>query len=359
MRLGPRSAVDRSSVMPRPVAGLLLVVLLLIASNQTGLAANGLTDGWMTYRDRFITADGRVLDSGNNGITHSEGQGWGMLFAETVGDRATFDRLWSWTRRALQRKDSSLFSWKWDPRDRVPISDPNDASDGDITIAWALSRAAERWNTISYRNAAEEIAADIRHMLLCVVHRRLVLLPGRDGFRQHDRTIVNLSYYIYPAFVMFARIDPSPEWQQLRRDGLQLLAQARFGRWRLPPDWLVLDDRGEVAPAPNLPPRFGFDAVRIPLYLVWGDAATPERLASYLDYWSDLEAQPVAGWADLSNDTLAPFPGSTGLHAIAQLVLTYQARKPMSLPKIGATDDYYSASLVLLSRIAQRESARP
>jgi len=42
------------------------------------------------------------------GISHSEGQGYGMLLAVAADDRPTFDLLWGWTRAQLMlRNDGS------------------------------------------------------------------------------------------------------------------------------------------------------------------------------------------------------------------------------------------------------------
>ena len=52
---------------------------------------------WDQFLRRHVHADGRVIDDGAGGVSHSEGQGIGMLLAVHFGDRATFDRLWKWT----------------------------------------------------------------------------------------------------------------------------------------------------------------------------------------------------------------------------------------------------------------------
>src|SRR5262249_27808491 len=114
---------------------------------------NPLAGEWSKYRDRFVAEDGRVRDIGNKDFSHTEGQGWAMLFAESFDDRATFDRIWRWTRDKLQRSDSALFSWRWDPNGDKPIADTNNATDGDTLIAWALARAAQRWQVPEYRAA--------------------------------------------------------------------------------------------------------------------------------------------------------------------------------------------------------------
>lgn len=344
--------------------------LCCLAAAALGLllgALPGLAQGdpiateWAKYRDRFVTEDGRVLDTGNKEVSHTEGQGWAMLFAETAGDRAAFEKIWSWTRGNLQRQDNALFAWRFDPADNnTPVADPNDASDGDILIAWALLRASRRWQQREYADAAKDVIADIRRTLVVAAPgRRLVLLPGADGFKGEDRvTIVNPSYYVYPALKEFARRLPSPQWQRLRRDGLELLADARFGRWGLTPDWVDIDRRGDVQPAAKFPARFGFDAIRIPLYLIWAGEATPERLASYLDFWNEFGAKPIPAWADVKDNSVAPYPGSTGFQAIIQLTRGVGQPTPPALPTIGDKDDYYSASLTLLAAIAQREAAK-
>jgi endoglucanase len=334
---------------------------LLAVAGRPALAQPGPVEAeWGKYRDRFVTADGRVRDTGNKEVSHTEGQGWAMLFAETAGDRASFAKLWQWTRDNLQRRDNALFSWRFDPGDgTTPVADLNDASDGDILIAWALIRAGNRWSEPEYKEAAKRVVADIRHRLLTNTPGRLVLLPGAAGFKGKDGvTVVNPSYYVYPALKEFAKIQPSPQWQRLRRDGLALLAEARFGRWGLTPDWIDVDKKGGVGPAANFPTRFGFDAVRIPLYLIWGGDATPERLASYLDFWNDYGRKPAPAWADVKDNSVAPYAGSTGFQAIAQLARGFAGPESPALPTIADNDDYYAASLTLLAAIARREIAR-
>ena len=340
-------------------AALLCAVLALAGAIGSAGRAEAEDAGWATYRDRFVTGDGRVLDSGNQKVSHTEGQGWAMLLAEAFGDRACFDKVWSWTRDTLQRRDNALFAWKWDPdRDKDRVVDPNDASDGDILIAWALSRGARRWNEPTYAQAARRIVADIRIRLLSPASGRLLLLPGSAGFKSADGTILNPSYYIFPAFNEFARLLPSPDWARLRRDGLALLADARFGRWGLTPDWIDLKGGGTLGPASNYPWRFGFDAIRVPLYLVWAGDATTERLASYLDFWNGFGDKPVPAWVDLTDNSVAPYAGSTGFQAIIRLARTYREPDARPAPAIGDKDDYYSASLTLLAGIASREIPR-
>ncbi|HEX3881717.1 MAG TPA: glycosyl hydrolase family 8 [Stellaceae bacterium] len=335
----------------------LFILLALAAPAHAGDPS--FADQWGVYRDRFVTGDGRVRDTGNKDVSHTEGQGWAMLFAESADDRAAFDNIWDWTRAHLRQPDSALFAWRWDPADpQHPIADPNNASDGDTLIAWALIRAAKTWNDTKYRDAARRILGDIRDKLLAAVARRLVLLPGRDGFTRDDGSVVlNPSYYIYPAFKNLERTLPGYQWRRLRGDGLALLDKAQFGPWHLPSDWIALDPAGAVTPAVGFAPQFGFAAIRVPLYLVWAGDASPKRLQPYLDFWAEFGDKPPPAWADVSNGKVAPYPASNGVQAVVQFVRGSQHRDSAPLPVIGADDDYYSASLVLLARLARRETA--
>jgi endoglucanase len=332
---------------------ILTAVLLVPAIARAQSAA--LPGEWLTYRDRFIGADGRVVDTGNKGVSHTEGQGWAMLFAENFDDRATFDRVWNWTRDKLRRPDGALFSWRWDPNAKNPIADANNATDGDTLIAWALMLAARRWHDPAYDREARRIVVDIREKLIKPAGGGLVLLPGIDGFTQKDGSvIVNPSYYVYPALEAFPRLDPSPKWARVRIDGLRLLAKARFGKWGLTSDWVTIDRAGAVVPFAQVPPRFGYDAIRIPLYLIWGREATNQRLADEMRFWDGFADKPVPAWVDVTNDAVAPFPAPSGFQAIIDLVRARLHDKPAAPPQIDDKDDYYSASLILLAGLAGR-----
>ena len=63
---------------------------------------------WKSYKSRFVTEAGRVIDTANGQISHSEGQGYGMLLAVAALDRNAFDRICGWTRANLMVRDDQL-----------------------------------------------------------------------------------------------------------------------------------------------------------------------------------------------------------------------------------------------------------
>ena len=68
---------------------------------------------WKQYKNRFLMSNGRILDTNNGNISHSEGQGTAMLFAVTNNDRRSFEQIWRWTVEHLQIRGDALFAWKW------------------------------------------------------------------------------------------------------------------------------------------------------------------------------------------------------------------------------------------------------
>lgn len=273
---------------------------------------------WQAFCARFLEPDGRVVDNVNGGISHSEGQGWALLCAERAHDRETFDRILAWTRRTLARRGDALFSWRWRPDGTGgQVDDPNNATDGDLMIAWALLRAAQRWPDGDYGGQGVAVARDVLRLLVRQVGEETVLLPGVAGFEQRDHVVLNPSYYAFPAMRALAQAVPDPLWLRLAADGLALLRRARFGRWGLPPDWVALPrGGGRPMPAPGWPPRFSYDAVRVPLYLSWAGLGREPAVASAVRFWQDPQHARLPAWADLTSDRISPYAASPGIRAI-------------------------------------------
>lgn len=302
---------------------------------------------WAIYKQRFVSDSGRVIDTYNKNISHSEGQGWGMLFAEANDDKTSFDLLWRWSRKNLARNDALLFSWRYDPSVRPPVKDPNNASDGDILIAWALHKAAKRWNDQNYETASAAIRADIHKLLVKDYGGYTVVVPGLTGFSAQGSIDINLSYWIIPAFIDFALQEPEKKWAALVRDGQRLLAASRFGELNLPVDWIRLTEQGELSPSPEWPSRFSYDAVRIPMYFIWGASLTAELELPFRAYWKNPDV--MSPWVDVLTKETAPYLAPTGIVAVRSLV--FRDYSFLSLAP-SEQDDYFSTSLLMLSKLA-------
>jgi endoglucanase len=332
------------------------------ASASAGDAGNGPapTDQqeWEAFKQRYVVPEGRVIDTGNNRISHSEGQGWGLLFAATFDDRPSFDRMLDWTSRALRRPQDSLHAWRFDPAARDPVGDRNNATDGDLFIAAALTRSARAWHRPDHLRVAAVMAQDILDLLVQRSGERTILLPGAAGFTSATGVVINPSYYAFPALDDIAPLVPSEKWDALRRDGLALINEGRFGRWMLPPDWLLIaKPNGSLAPAPAWPARYSYDAVRVPLYLAWSRLFSPGLQQAFTAFWSSNASPFLPAWVDLQTDAVSPYRASAGMMAVSQVAATSAAVSglPADFPTVASAADYYSAALILLSRIAWNE----
>ena len=313
---------------------------------------------WATFRRRYVAPEGRVVDPGSSGVSHSEGQGWGLMAAQAADDEPGFAQILAWTTQNLQRRPhDSLHAWRFTPDAPSPVADLNNATGGDLFIAAALARAAARWNRPDYAAQATRMARDILGLVRQAAGRTL-LLPGAEGFETPDSYVLNPSHYGFALFADLAVLAPSPHWGALRQDGRAMLLQARFGRWMLPPDWLRVNRRdGELAMAPGWPTRFSYDAIRVPLHLIWGDVAAEPLLEAFRRYWMSPRSAPPA-WTDLRTGDEAAYPASAGLRAVATVaagMVPWQVANV--LPSVMNASDYYSGGLILLSRMAAEENA--
>lgn len=320
---------------------------------------------WSAWAQRFFLADeGRIQDTGNNNISHSEGQGYGMLLAACSWEQDAFNRLWRWTRENLAGREDGLFSWRWEPEGRLigRVTDKNAAADGDMLIAWALLEAWRRWRNPAHLRAARKLVAAIRTVLVQDYAGRTVLMPGVDGFKRDESVVVNPSYFIYPALDLFAQVDSAGRdlWRKLRQSSLDLLQKARFGTHNLPPNWLEIAKNGDLKPADGFPPLYGFDAIRIPLYIAWAkisDTVALQPFNDLVDSYSETPAK-VPPTVDLTDGQTADYAAPPGIQTVYALLLAARQKgvAPVLVQNVDlGAEDYYSATLLMLCRLAYRE----
>lgn len=298
---------------------------------------------WAGFARTFLDPSGRVVDTGNRGVSHSEGQGYGMAMAAHAGDRDSFTRMWGWTRTTLLGPDG-LLAWRYDPAATPPVGDPNNATDGDILVAWALGMAGEKWRQPEWLAQAAAMRVAILSRATITLAERRLLLPGVAGFTEGDRAVLNPAYYVWPALDAFHRLAPAEGWDRIIADGTWLLTQARFGQHQLPTDWVELAADGSLRPAPNRPPWFGFDALRVPLYAELGGRSGLARPA--VEYWQARRGagQMIPAWVDVTTGAIADYAASAGVEAIVALASGGTAPSELS-------GDYYAAVLQVLATL--------
>jgi endoglucanase len=181
------------------------------------------------------------------------------------------------------------------------------------------------------------------------------LLPGVMGFSAEDRAdgpVVNLSYWVFPAFARLPIVAPEFDWVGLGRNGLALVEQARFGSARLPTDWVSLHG-AQPRPADGFPQRFSYNAIRIPLYVAWAGLGRQEVYTPFAAAWHGQGAGPLP-IIDTATGMPAEWLGEKGYAAIASLTACAAdgTRFAPEQRRVLLDESYYAVTLHLLARVA-------
>lgn len=310
-----------------------------------------LQESWLAYRQRFIQADGRIIDREASDRSTSEAQAYAMLRAVLADDPETFDRTLRWSENNLQRKiggipTDSLWVWQWgkDAEGNWGVLDPNFASDADVDAITALIFAARRWNRPDYLELAQTKLQDLWELSTVSVpgdtasgKEMRYLLPGPATAFQPQPNIIHLnpSYLAPYAFRLFAQVDPQRDWLSLVESSYHVLEDsATLSAVGLPSDWVALDtNTGKSLPlaAPGrLRSQYGFDAYRVwwrlALDAVWFNEPQAEQylqrhLAHLRDLWRSQQSIPAE--IDLQGQALVDYeatPQYAMLYAAFRLV---------------------------------------
>lgn len=317
---------------------------------------------WEQYKSDFISKDGRVIDFSQNQISHSEGQGYGMLISLFNNDKVTFDTIWKWTKTNLHVRKDGLSAWNWGKRanEEWGVIDYNNASDGDILIAYALAAASAKWNDDSYKTEALKILEGIKKHLAIKWGDRTFILPGYYGFFKNENIALNPSYIIPSAYKRFSEIDDKAFWDKVYNDGMFLIERCAFGKLNLPPDWVVLKG-AEILINAEKGARFGYEAIRTILYLSWETKPSfPSGLSEIFNIYEKLGYVPL--YVDLANDTISLKSAPAGFYAVYAAAAKKTGRTDLSIRLLKSAidkaaaekNDYYSTSLLLLAKGGQR-----
>jgi endoglucanase len=334
---------------------------------------------WQAFRERFLQADGRVLDpSSPRAHTVSEAQAYALFFALVQGDRPTFERLLRWTEDNLAGGDLALRlpAWQWGRRDdgSYGVIDANSATDADLWLAYALGEAGRLWKERRYQALSSLIAERIvREETAFIPGLGRTLLPGAHGFApEQGRWRLNPSYA--PPFLMrwFAAHSGDARWEELRRTSLRLLSEASPAG--LAPDWAYYREAQVVgAPATAAAGRFelanlptadrvgAYDAIRVYLWVGMTAPADPDR-ATLLQHFSPMAAladgagaPPVA--VDAASDAVHGAEGPPGFSAALLPLFSALDRHDALYRQLArlqaqppSVDAYYDQVLTLFGR---------
>lgn len=321
-------------------------------------ADHPLQAAWQAWRSSYIAPEGRVVDSFQQGASHSEGQGYGMALALSFGDAETFRRLYSWTESNLALRPDALLAWRWLPDALPHVGDRNNASDGDLFYAWALARAARLFDVPDYADRARAIAADL--VATCVVSMpdgsAEVMLPAAAGFLTETGFILNPSYWMPRAMRDLAAATDQPALARAADGAERLMSQMAAGG--LVPDWVEVTGDGITLPPARFSANSGYEALRVPLFLVWSRATGHPAVRNFT------EAHRAADTGDLRAPTVfergtgrvLEYSTHPGYRAVSALTACAGAQSAGSaIPPFDTAQPYYPATLHLMTLVAQIE----
>ena len=311
--------------------------------------AGTMDDVWPKWVRSYVE-NGRVIDPRQGGITHSEGQGYGLLLAQAFGDRVLFDQIETWTQHHLAMRQDRLMVWKWVAGPERNIADWHNATDGDLFRAWALLRAERDSGWSGYRETAIAIAHDIARLCLAADPRAAaewLLLPGAEARHSPERVLFNPSYILPRALRELGAAAGEPRLIHAADHGETVLAELAAAGFL--PNWVDVTETGFAKPLEH-DLLWGYDALRIPLYLTWSGQPDHPAVRVALDLMEGGSIRDHLVVEASSNGrilTQSNKPGFLALQALAQCRDVPDQRPDGS--------DYYSDSLLMLAQVAHRE----
>lgn len=246
------------------------MVMLLVLSPLGNTAHAGCQwPLWEQFKQRFVDAGGRVIDSSDpRSITTSEGQAYALFFALAAGDRQTFERLLRWLEDNLAQGDLQrhLPAWLWgrSPEGQWQVLDGNSAADADLWLAYSLQEAGRLWQHADYsRLSARQLALIQHHEVAQLPHLGPLLLPGAEGFTGQQRWTLNPSYSPLPLLHSFAHRYPDSVWAAMLEPTRRMLEETSARGFA--PDWVEWRD-GQWQGSAKSGWQGSYDAIRVYLW---------------------------------------------------------------------------------------------
>ncbi|EPX75656.1 Endoglucanase precursor [Salipiger mucosus DSM 16094] len=311
---------------------------------------------WTAWRNANLDVTGRVVDLLQRNASHSEGQGYGMLLAAYAGDARAFAAMENWARINLAIRPDALMAWRWldDQPDKVP--DTNNASDGDLFRAWALLKGFERFGVGEYRDQAAAITRDLAAK--CIVSHpgtgASLLLPAVHGFRTPDGFVYNPSYAMPLALTELAQAFDEPALADAAANGLAMADLLAAGG--VVPDWVEVTPAGPQ-PATGFSYEAGYEAIRVPLFLIWSGQGTHSAVSRYVAAQKAVPAGEVATVISRTGEDILQTTSAAGYRAVAALATcTTDGGIGTEIPPYVPSAPYYPATLHLFAMLAQMEA---
>jgi len=347
---------------PKTILFQMILWWTMLSAGAVAQAASDWPD-WDVFAERFVQADGRVIDITFDRKSTSEGQSYGLFFALVANDRSRFDAILKWTsdNLAAGQLGDRLPAWLWGVRadGSWGVKDENAASDADLWIAYSLLEAARLWSAPNYADIARKLLARVHRLEIAQAgNAGTVLLPGPVGFKlDKGRFWLNPSYYPDFMFRYLAVTDPKGPWQSAW-DSYVRMAPKIFSAG-VAPDLFVVDSNGVVMPDTQREPSGSYDAIRVYLWAGMSGRSSMEMVKMLSTYAALIrkygappeKVDPVTGMATRSDWSPIGFSGAVlpFLSALGDKPTLDKQRDRLRIRQDGPSN-YYDQVLILFGK---------
>jgi len=221
------------------------------------------------YRTNVIQPNGRVIDWQNKAVTHSEGIGYSLFFAVKMSDKDTFYKVFYWFKRNIPLNDKGLIPWLWGKNSKGGwgILDFNDATDGNLWIAYALLLGYEKWRDEEFKEFAINLIKNIKKYDVLLHKNCVFLLPASKFFVGSKSLTINPSYYAPFIFAKFYKYDKDPIWLELINQSFKIWYFVSVTPYHLFPEWIDIDLK--TCKVTKIYGIMGFNSIRIPIWILY------------------------------------------------------------------------------------------
>lgn len=202
------------------------------------------------------TSNGSYVNTSSgseNGIALSEAQGYGMLISvlnkeDKLSENQFYDLFNYYTHHRVE--GTYLMSWRYtnDAKKQKQSDLKNNATDGDLYIAYALILASEKWSQhkLIYQTAAKQILNDI--LIHNVNRNNNILTVGNwaDDSSKYQN-LMRTSDVLPSFFDKFYKFSNNSQWLLIKNKMLDSLYQAsRNSKVGLVPDFIQVTNNNKV-----------------------------------------------------------------------------------------------------------------
>lgn len=215
---------------------------------------------YQNWKKKYIvdTSDGKIVNTVNDlshGVVLSESQGYGMLITvlaankQQDSEKQFYDLYRYYNNHKI--KKTNLMSWRYVQGTKNSQNDiMNNATDGDLYIAYALILASETWQNHKdlYENTAQNILKDI---LKYNTNSATKVLTVGNWANQTSKfyNIVRTSDIIPSFFDKFYVFSNNRAWLDIKKNMVTTLYKSsRQSKSGLVPDFILVSNKGDVRP---------------------------------------------------------------------------------------------------------------